>query len=82
MSSETKNDPGQHLPTMPDPSKGNSGQGSDLPTMPDPVHDPERGQQLPTDPDPVVKPSPVKDPPRLEQEGNGGDVDDPAERVA
>jgi hypothetical protein len=80
MSSETKNDPG-HLPTMPDPSRNNSGQGSDLPTMPDPVHDPERGQQLPTDPDPVVKPSPIKDPSRPEQD-SGGDIDDPAEQIA
>jgi hypothetical protein len=51
------------LPTMPDPSKGNSEGGLHLPTMPDPVNDPERRRELPRDPDPELPPR-IGDPPR------------------
>jgi hypothetical protein len=62
-SSNPNPNPGRgDLPTMPDPSRNNTGRGPHLPTMPDPTSDPERGQQLPGDAYPVNKQSPIRDP--------------------
>jgi hypothetical protein len=55
-------EPGQDLPTMPDPGKSNPEGGEHLPTMPDPANDPKRGQKLPTEPDPSQRPVPIDDP--------------------
>jgi hypothetical protein len=81
MSLEIKNrQPGQDMPTMPDPSRDAPDSGSHLPTMPDPVNDADRGQELPTDPDPVIKPPRIDDPVPLQQEERTGD--DISEKVA
>ena len=66
-------EPGQHLPTMPDPGKSNPGKGAHLPSMPDPANDPETGQQLPAEPDPTRRPVPIDDP---------GMGDETSERIA
>jgi hypothetical protein len=62
IETKTGMEPGQDLPTMPDPGKSNPTNGPHLPTMPDPATDPETGQQLPTEPDPSRRPVPVDDP--------------------
>jgi hypothetical protein len=72
-------EPGQHLPTMPDPSHDLPTR-SDLPTMPDPADDPERSQRFPTEPDPTKKPPPIDDPPIHDplpgsEEDRNGDVE-------
>jgi hypothetical protein len=55
-------DPGQDLPTMPDPGKSNPENGPHLPSMPDPANDPKNGQRLPAEPDPSRRPVPIDDP--------------------
>lgn len=60
--SRNSKEPGQDLPTMPDPGKNNPEAGDHLPTMPDPTNDPKRGQKLPPEPDPSQRPVPIDDP--------------------
>jgi hypothetical protein len=75
----SKKDPerGQHLPTMPDPSKTPES-GPHVPTMPDALSDPARGQRLPSDPDPMQRPSEISDPRPRDQ----GDDDEGVAQVA
>jgi hypothetical protein len=66
---DSRTEPHQDLPTMPDPSRSNPEGGEHLPATPDPVDQPS-GQQLPTEPDPSRKPVRIDDPPIVD-EGEG-----------